>query len=274
MSMPMRLLDTGLMSARRNIAITSALAELHRTGQAPDTLRICMYPPSVLTGCHQRPVDVVRVKACRRHRVEIARRITGGGAVYMSPGVLAWDVVAESYRFGSRPGEVSGRICSGIAAGLARFGLPARFQPLNDVEIEGRRVSESRTWISGPTVVSQGTVLVDVDFAEMAAVLRKPRAAGGHDAGAALAGRITTLSEWLGRVPPMAELKGLLIAGLSHSWRRELRPGSLTPAERQLADRLLELGIGTEAFAGAPAAGAAAEEPHAGPPAARRPRVP
>lgn len=139
MSSSMRLLDIGVMSARRNIAATAARAELHRCGQSHDTMRLCMSTLSVLVGCHQRLADAVRVKACRRFRIEIARRMTGGCAVYMSPDVLAWDLVAERYRFGRRLGEVSERISSGIAGGLARFGLPARFRSLNDVEIDGRK---------------------------------------------------------------------------------------------------------------------------------------
>jgi lipoate---protein ligase len=139
MSSSMRLLDTGLTSARRNIAATAALAELHRCGQSPDMMRLCMFPRSVLVGCHQRLADAVRVKVCGRFRIEIARRMTGGCAVYMSPDVLAWDVAAERYSFRRRLGEVSVRISSGIAGELARFGLPARFRSLNDVEIDGRK---------------------------------------------------------------------------------------------------------------------------------------
>ena len=43
MSEPMRLLGTGLLPARHNVAITVALAELHTAGQSPDTLRLCRY---------------------------------------------------------------------------------------------------------------------------------------------------------------------------------------------------------------------------------------
>src|SRR5262245_64700822 len=133
MSAPMRVLDTGLMSARRNIAITAALDELHRAGQIPDTLRFSSYPAAVLVGRDQRPADVVRLKACRRRRIEVARRITGGGALYAGAGVLTRDLVAERQRFAGRPGDVREHICSGLAAGLARFGLAGRCRPLGDV---------------------------------------------------------------------------------------------------------------------------------------------
>jgi len=254
MSEPMRLLDTGPMSARRNVAIAAALAELHRAGQSPDTLRLCVYPRAVLVGSDQRPTDVVRVKACRRYHIEIAHRMTDGVAVYMSPGILAWDVVTERHRFGNRLGEVSERICSGLAAGLARFGLPARFRPFDEVEIGGRRISQSHGWVDGPTAVFQGAVLIDIDLVDMDTILRSPAARSS------LITPVTSLAEWLGRVPPMDEVKRLLIAGLAHSWHCEFRPGSLAPPELKLADRLLDEGFATESFADAPVAAAAAAE--------------
>jgi lipoate-protein ligase A len=274
MSAPMRLLDTGPMSARRNIAVTAALAELHRAGQIPDTLRLCTYPRSILLGRHQRLADAVRIKACRRYRIEIARRLSGGGAAYMSPGVLAWDVVAERHCFGGRAGEVGERICSGIAAGLARFGLPARFRPLGDVEIEGRRISGPIGSIDGPTVVFQGMLLISTDRAEMATVLRPPAAFSSHWAHPNFAAHVTSLAERLCRVPPADELRGLLIAGISHCWRRALRPDALTPGELGLVDRLLDEGVGTEAFGDTLAVTAAAAEAPAGTAAAMGVRAP
>lgn len=254
MTAPMRLVDTGLRSARRNVAITAAMAELHRVGQIPDTLRLCLYPRSVLVGCRQAADHAVHLKRCRRSRIEVARRVTDGGAVYLSGGVLAWDVVAERYRFGVRTSDVCERICCGIAAGLVRFGLPARFRPPGDVEIDGRTISATSGMIDGPTIVFQGTVLIDLAVAEMAAVLRSPAAPRRRDATADLARRVTSLSEWLGRVPSVNELRGLLVAGVSHHWGCDLYYDAAGHDEVELAERLLDEGVGTDAFAAAPLA--------------------
>ena len=101
MTAPMRLLDTSLAAAERNIAITAALAELHRARVIPDTLRLCRYRRSVLVGQTQVLAEAVNLDECRRRNVEVARRVTGGGAVYMSPGVMVWEVVASRHRFGA-----------------------------------------------------------------------------------------------------------------------------------------------------------------------------
>ena len=238
MSDPMRLLDTGPMSARRNIALTAALVELHRAGQIPDTLRLSHYPRAVLVGRDQTLAEVYKVRACVDARVEMARRTICGSAVYASPGVLVWEIVADGYRFGESLPKLGERICAGMAAGLARFGLPARLRPLDEVEIGGRTICAASGEIDGPSAVFQGTVLIDLDASEVEAIARLSPST-----------RAAALSDWLGRVPSAEELKGLLVAGLSHCWRREFVPDAPSRAEMMLADRLLSEGVGSPRLA-------------------------
>jgi lipoate---protein ligase len=233
MTAPMRLNDTGTATAERNIAITAALAELHRAGNIPDTLRLCRYGRSVLLGQSQVLQEAVDLDECRRRNVEVARRVTGGGAVYMSSGVLVWEVVASRQRFGATLGDVAGSVCSGVAAGLARLGVEVRFRTPGDVTVGGRKIGGSSGFADARTVVQQGTVLVEFDVAEMAAVLRLPPDS------ALSSPRVTSLSECLGHVPPMHEVKAALLAGLSQHWGCTFTPAEMTPAESRLVTRLL-----------------------------------
>ena len=90
MKQPLRILDTGLKDARWNIAMTAALAELHAEGRIQDTVRLHRYPPCVLLGRSQTMECAADLDHCRRAGVALARRVTGGGAVFMSPRMLAW----------------------------------------------------------------------------------------------------------------------------------------------------------------------------------------
>ena len=45
-----RVLDTGVMEGRLNIAIGQALVEAHQARRVPDTLRFLRFPPTVLVG--------------------------------------------------------------------------------------------------------------------------------------------------------------------------------------------------------------------------------
>jgi len=250
MTAPMRLLDTGLMPTHRNVALAAAMAELHRAGQIPDTLRLYLNPPAVLVGPDQRPSAAVYPKACRRRGVDVSRGLAGTGAMYLDAGILAFDLIAERRRFGARAADVGEHIGAGIAAGIARFGVPARFVLPDGVEIDGRRVAETCT-LDGATIVVQGALRVDIDIAELAAILRLPVSRASCfrrlDAGARLAARLTSLAEWLGRVPAMDEVKRLFAAGVAHRWRRDLRPEAPSALELALADRLFDAEIGSNA---------------------------
>jgi lipoate-protein ligase A len=233
MNAPIRLIDTGTATAERNIAITAAMVELHRVGDIPDTLRLCRYGRSVLVGQSQVLQKAVDLDECRRRNVEVAQRVTGGGAVYMSSGVLVWEVVASRQRFGATLEDVAGNVCSGVAAGLARLGVEARFRPPGDVTVAGRKIGGSSGFADARTFVQQGTVLVEFDVAEMAAVLRLPPDS------ALSSPRMTSLSECLGRTPPLPDVKAALLAGLSQHWGCTFTPAEMTTAERRLVTQLL-----------------------------------
>jgi glycine cleavage system H protein len=64
------------------------------------------------------------------------------------------------------------RVCGGVAAGLSRLGVAARFRAPNDIAIGGRKVSGSSGYTAGRAAVLQGTVLVTDEVAVMAHALR------------------------------------------------------------------------------------------------------
>jgi lipoate-protein ligase A len=248
MMQPLRILHTGLKPARWNVGMTAALVELHRTGQAPDTLRFYCSPPSVLLGRHQnlrREVDVTR---CLRQNIEIARRITGGSAAYLSPGILAFDLIVKWRDFGPRLSNSIAWVCTGIAAGIARAGLPARFQPSGSIVIENRLVGGVTATYEGLTFIFQGFIHVDVGADAMveslAASARKEK-----DQGFAGTMRPTTsLAAFLGRAPPAEEIIDLVAAGLTDQLRRPFEKCDAEAAELRLADLLVSERLGTRSF--------------------------
>lgn len=242
MTARLRVIDTGRKAARWNVAMTAALTELHSAGVIPDTLRFHRYPKSVLVGRHQVLSEAVDVERCRASGVEIARRVTGGGAVYMAPEALAWDIVSGRYAFGAHLDHAAAIICEAVASGLSRLGLPAQYRAPNDIEVDGRKICGSSGYFDGRTLVYQGTILIDTDLLEMRRFLRLPPAQRG------LPRRVTSVAEILGRVPDPGEIEGVLTASLSHSLQRALERAEPAAQEMALADRLHSEELGLDAF--------------------------
>jgi len=236
----LRIVDTGLKPARWNIAATAALMELHRVGATPETIRFHRYPRSVLIGRSQNLAQEIDVERCRRDGVEIARRVTGGGAVYMSPSILAWDIVTGRARFRGSVEEVARQINAAVAAGLWRLGCLAEVNAQGAVEIDGRKVSGSSGGFDGATMIMQGTILIDFDHDEMASLLKSRSNAAATP--------VTSLADRLGRAPPIAEVQAALLAELRDVWDGASVASALRADELVLANTLLAAEIGTDEF--------------------------
>ena len=236
----LRAIDTGVGPSRWNVAVTAALIELHRAKCIPDTIRFHRYPRSVLVGRHRHLQEEVDIERCRKDGVEIARRLTGGGTVYMCPSILAWDIVTQRYALGDRLAEASMLIGSTMAAGLRRLGLAANFNASGDLEIDGRKIGGSCGSFEGRSTIMQGTILIDFDRDEMAGLLT-------GRSGKPLS-RLASLSQCLGRVPSVEEVKGCLLAELAQAWRASISHEEFDSDELAVAERLLAGEVGSDQF--------------------------
>jgi lipoate-protein ligase A len=235
-----RILDTGLAAAGWNIAMTAALAELHSRVAIGDTVRFHRYAASVLIGAGQDMRSAADLGYCQRAGIAVARRVSGGGAVYMSPAMLAWDVVMDRAACGGGLGGMTRAVCSGIAAGVSRLGAKARFRPPNDIEIGGRKVSGSSGYTAGRSAVLQGTILLADEVPDMARALRLPESA--------LRERTTCLQIEIGTAPSLPSVVGAITEGLAEAFDRVPASGRLHRDERTLCEALLRDEIGTDRY--------------------------
>jgi len=245
-----RVVDTGLREGRFNIALDQAMIQAHQAGEIPDTIRFIHFPPTALIGRHQALGQEINLEYCRSRGIGTARRITGGGAIYLDPGQLGWGLVFHRATLGlGSLGEVARAICEAVAAGLGRLGVHARYRPRNDIEVDGRKISGTGGFFDGDTLIYQGTVLVDMDPSVMTGALNIPAAKlarHGLDAGEQ---RVVTLKELLGgRAPDLDSVQQALLEGFSERLGLQWREAELSPAEESLAWSLHDEEIGTDAF--------------------------
>ena len=245
-----RIIDTGLRGARENIAFDSALLESHKTGAIPDTVRFLRFRPSALIGRHQALSREVQLAHCRANGIEVARRITGGGAIYFDPGQLGWELVFHRGTFELNGlAEVTRGLCEAAAAGLSRLGFNARYRPRNDIEVEGRKICGTGGFFDGDTLFYQGTLLIDTDPQAMVSALNVPRAKlekRGLDSAAA---RVVTLRELLGPdLPELDAIRQTLLDGFAERLGLVPEPGEISEHEERLAAAIHDDEIGTDAF--------------------------
>lgn len=160
-------------TVRENVAVDERLARSVREhGQS--ILRFWWGgPPAVVMGHSEREEQVIDTAACTHLGVEIVRRVTGGGSVLQTGGVLNYSLVmpdpgildlARGFRYGTDLLVELLRMC-GIT------GQPAG---TSDIVVGDRKISgnaQARRWHA---LLVHGTLLVDFDLDLATAVLRHP----------------------------------------------------------------------------------------------------
>jgi len=249
MSKRFRVIDTGIREGRRQIAFDQAMIEARKAGTIPDTIRFLRFPPTVLIGRHQALSHEVKLDYCRSHGIGVARRITGGGAIYFNAGQLGWELVFDRATLGiTSLGDLAREICEAAAAGLSNLGVNAKYRPRNDIEVDGRKISGTGGFFDGDTLFYQGTVLVDLNPADMVAALNVPESKLAKRALDSAAQRVVTLRELLGTDSDIEAVKEALLAGFAERLGVTPLKGAITQAEEALAAKYYDDEIGTDAF--------------------------
>ena len=250
MSKPFRIIDTGVREGRSNIAFDMALIELRQENKVPDTIRFLRFPPTALLGRHQDLSHEINLEYCAENGIGTVRRITGGGAIYLDEGQLGWELVFHRKSLGiSKLPCLAREICNAAAAGLEELGVNAKFRPRNDIEVDGRKISGTGGFFDGEILIYQGTVLVDMNPAQMTSALNIPAAKfAKHDLDSAEQ-RVVTLKELLGDdLPDIETIKAALIKGFTDVLGISAEPGEITEAEEALAKEHYDEEIGTDEF--------------------------
>jgi lipoate---protein ligase len=245
-----RVIDTGIRGGRVNIAFDQALIAARQEGRIPDTIRFLRFRPSALIGMHQILSHELRLEHCRDRGIEIGRRITGGGGLYLDEGQIGWELVFDRSSLGIADlDQATRRICEAAALGLRKLGVPARYRPRNDIEVDGRKVSGTGGFFDGSTLFYQGTLLIDFDPAEMIAALKVPVEKLAKRELSSARQRVVSLRELLGEsVPDLPVIYQALLDGFAEGLGIVPEWGAITRFEEALAERLHRDEIGTDGF--------------------------
>jgi lipoate-protein ligase A len=186
-----------------------------RDASDPGELRFYRSLPSVAIGLHQRFDQEVRFDYCRRQGIDWVRRPTGGGALYVDPGQLAWTLVASS----QAPTRMAARLCQAVAEALGGWGIDAVFRWPNDIEVGGRKVASGFLARIEGKLLFHGSLLLHVDIERMLCALRVPAEKLSPDGLAGARQRVVGLDELLGAIPALPRLRDSLAEALSGTLR-------------------------------------------------------
>ncbi|WP_460126226.1 lipoate--protein ligase family protein [Stetteria hydrogenophila] len=153
-----------------NLAVEEALLGAVASEGIP-VVRVWVNPASVVIGYSLEPCEEVDCEEAGRLGVPVVRRVSGGGAVYHDPG----NVNVSLFIPGRLGVERLYRLGTGVVIGaLARLGLEAHVENVNDVVVGEWKVSGSAAAVRAGASLFHATLLVEADM-EALRRLVKPR---------------------------------------------------------------------------------------------------
>lgn len=122
--------------------------------------------PAVIIGRNQSAYAEVNLPFLEAQGIILARRVTGGGAVYHDLGNLNYSIVGPTKSIEQHYGTV--------AVALREMGIPAEQSGRNDILVEGRKCSGYAKRLSKDQMMIHGTLMWDVDLVQLTQALSVP----------------------------------------------------------------------------------------------------
>lgn len=142
----------------RNLAVEEWL--LDHAPQLP-VLFLCVNDPCVVIGKNQNPWRECRLSLMEKEGVPLARRISGGGAVYHDSGNLNVSVIVPRTEY------VEQKQYDLVFQTLETFGVAASKVRKNTLVVGDKKISGQAFCFRGGRVLHHGTILVNADLSRL-----------------------------------------------------------------------------------------------------------
>ncbi|MBR5403584.1 MAG: lipoate--protein ligase [Bacteroidales bacterium] len=158
--------------------------------------------PAVIIGLNQSAYAEVNLPYLEAGGILLARRVTGGGAVYHDLGNLNYSIAG--------PAKEVEKCYDLMADALRRLGLPAERTGRNDILVNGLKCSGWAKRLSKDRMMIHGTLMWDVDFEALTEALAVPGSKLSAAGVASVRSRVCNLRPLLPQFKSLEEFRDAL----------------------------------------------------------------
>jgi lipoate-protein ligase A len=243
-----RLIKPKVGDAYTNMAVDEAIMKARIDNKVSNTLRFYTWKPSAVSiGRFQKPTDEIYVYNCKKHEVDIVRRITGGGAVYHDQnGEITYSVVAKTADLGLKKLDMVNayqKICSGLNEAFIKLGTKAKYRPPDpkrcpNLTVNGKKISGNAQSSKKGILLQHGTFLLNLDHERMFTFLKVPWAKTLTNVLEVSKRKLTSVKQELGSSFSIQEAYQALVQGFTKALNVQFIEEELTNYELKLAEKI------------------------------------
>lgn len=224
-----------------NMALDEVLTEAVGRGERGPTIRFWGWSaPCVVLGRFQSVRNEVQEENAAANGIEIVRRISGGGAMFIQPeGAITWSVYApDSLVSGLTFPESYAALDAWVVAALRNLGIDAWYAPLNDITSANGKIGGAAQARRGGAVLHHTTMAYEMDVPLMLQTLRIGQEKLSDKGTRSADKRVGPLRQQtdLPRAEIIARLQGDL-AATAPTVPGDLRAAEVAEAERRVRER-------------------------------------
>lgn len=147
---------------------------------------------SVIVGKYQNTIEEINQDFINRHAVRVARRLSGGGAVYHDKGNLNYTIIVDREK---NPDFEFRLFVIPVIEALRELGVEAEFNGRNDLTINGRKFSGNSQYVKGNRILHHGCIMLDSNLDTVQKALRVKDAKIQSKSIKSVRSRVTTINE-------------------------------------------------------------------------------
>lgn len=239
-----RMIPFEYFNAYTNMALDEAIMESVRKGYSLPTIRFYGWLPSAVSiGIFQGIKNEVHLEETKKANVDVVRRLTGGGAVYHDvQGEVTYSLIAPLELFPANIIESYRVICNDIIDALAQLGITAEFSPINDILVNGQKISGNAQTRRNGILLQHGTILYSVDVAKMFTYLNVSDQKVSDKLIKSVQKRVTSVVDQSSN--NIDDLKKALISGFKRN--RDVKFDDYSEIEKKRAEELVKERFGND----------------------------